>query len=69
MKNNIGLLPCCHCGGMAEIKSEENYSAHTFWRVICSRCGRGTWYDNKGYGYEDDPGRKKAIAEWNRKNQ
>lgn len=41
-------------------------SAHTFWRVACDDCGCGTWCDDDGYGYEDEPGRQRAIDEWNR---
>lgn len=58
---------CPHCGGTAEFVSKQNYSAHEFWRVVCSKCGCGTWCDEDGYGHIDDPGKELAAMEWNQR--
>lgn len=65
--DGFGLEACPHCGGEPEFVSKENYSAHTFWRVVCSECGCGTECDDDGWGYEDDPGKERAVKEWNRR--
>lgn len=61
------LKACPHCGGAPEFISKENYSAHTFWRVVCCECGCGTMCDDMGDGYEDDPGKTLAAMDWNRR--
>lgn len=61
------LNPCPFCGGEADFEYKENYSAHTFWRIVCDKCGCGTWCDDDGFGYEDNPGKQKAIEAWNRR--
>ena len=61
------LKMCPYCGGEPEFESKENYSAHTFWRVVCSKCGCGTWCDEQGYGHEDNNGKELAALEWNQR--
>lgn len=61
------LKECPHCKGGPEFRKKDNYSAHTFWRVTCTKCGCGTYCDDDGYGYEDDPGKERAATEWNQR--
>lgn len=61
------LKPCPFCGGEVDFEYKENYSAYTFWRIVCDKCGCGTWCDDNGFGYEDDLGKQKAIEDWNRR--
>lgn len=65
--DGFDLKECLHCKGDPEFVSKENYSAHTFWRVVCSKCGCGTWCDDDGYGHEDNPGKELAAMEWNQR--
>lgn len=60
MRDTEKLLPCPFCGGEADFE-EEDYSAHTYWRVICLECRCGTG------GYCDNPGKKRAIDAWNKR--
>lgn len=62
------LKNCPFCGGKADFEKKDNYSAHTFYRVVCRDCGCGTYCDEDGYGYEDNPGKQKAAEIWNRRH-
>lgn len=53
------LKKCPFCGGKAEINFKEDYSAHRFYWVECSKC------DARTSDFEDNPGKEKAISSWN----
>ena len=55
----IKLKRCPLCDGEAEIEYEETYSSHRYYFVRCQECNCRT--DD----HEDEPGRLKAIEEWN----
>lgn len=65
--DGFDLKDCPHCSGKPDFISKENYSSHTFWRVVCNKCGCGTWCDENGYGHEDDTGKALAALEWNQR--
>ena len=61
------LKNCPYCGGNPEFISKEQ-SSHTFWRVVCIKCGCGTWCDGNGYGHEDAIGKELSALEWNQRS-